>query len=65
MWRTASAVAGLITARNATLGAGVHLHLEPTGGHLGYVSRDLPQYRWMDYALGHYLDALMSQLATR
>lgn len=51
--------------RNASLGAGIHLHLEPTGGHLGYVARDLPQYRWMDYALGHYLDALMSHLATR
>lgn len=46
--------------RDAVLGPGVHLHMERHGGHQGYVSRDLPQYRYMDYAIGHYLDALLS-----
>jgi predicted alpha/beta-fold hydrolase len=45
--------------RRAALGPGVHLHLEKHGGHLGYVSRALPHYRWLDYALGHYLDQLL------
>jgi len=36
----------------------VHLHAEATGGHMGYVSRDLPDHRWLDYALEHYLGAL-------
>lgn len=44
----------------ATLGPGVHLHLEAQGGHLGYVSRDLPHRRWLDYGLGHYIDQLLS-----
>lgn len=47
--------------RRAALGPGIHLHLEPSGGHLGYVSRDLPSRRWLDYALGHYLDQLLQQ----
>jgi len=37
----------------------VHLHLEATGGHMGYISRNLPDYRWLEYALVHYLDALI------
>jgi hypothetical protein len=36
----------------------VHLHVEPTGGHMGYLSRNLEGWRWLDYALEHYLDAL-------
>ena len=44
------------------LGPGIHLHVEAQGGHLGYVSRDLPYRRWLDYALGHYLDQLLSRL---
>ncbi len=43
----------------AQLGPGVHLHIEKQGGHLGYVSRDLPYRRWLDYGLGHYLDQLL------
>lgn len=45
--------------QRAALGPGIHLHLERHGGHLGYVSRDLPYRRWLDYALGHYLDQLL------
>jgi hypothetical protein len=45
----------------AALGPGVHLHIEAQGGHLGYVSRDLPYRRWLDYGLGHYLDQLIGQ----
>jgi hypothetical protein len=40
------------------LGPGVHLHVEAAGGHMGYVSRNLPDRRWLDYALEHYLGAL-------
>jgi predicted alpha/beta-fold hydrolase len=36
----------------------VHLHVEATGGHMGYVTRNLPDRRWLDYALTHYLAAL-------
>lgn len=43
---------------DAQLGPGIHLHLERHGGHIGYLSRDLPNRRWLDYALGHYLDQL-------
>lgn len=46
--------------QRARLGPGVHLHLERHGGHLGYVSRDLPTRRWLDYGLGHYLDQLLA-----
>lgn len=43
------------------LGPGVHLHVEVTGGHMGYLSRNLPGLRWLDYALDHYV----AQLAGR
>jgi hypothetical protein len=43
----------------AKLGPNVHLHMEARGGHMGYVSRDLPDRRWLNYALGHYLDELL------
>lgn len=36
----------------------VHLHVEATGGHMGYVTRNLPDHRWLDYAVSHYLDGL-------
>jgi hypothetical protein len=36
----------------------VHLHVERVGGHMGYVSRNLKDYRWLEYALEHYLAAL-------
>ena len=40
------------------LSPAVHLHAEPTGGHMGYLSRNLPGHRWLDYALEHYLAQL-------
>jgi hypothetical protein len=36
----------------------VHLHVERTGGHMGYVSGNLEDRRWLDYALEHYLNEL-------
>lgn len=36
----------------------VHLHAEVHGGHLGYFSSGLPGYRWLDYALDHYVREL-------
>lgn len=38
----------------------VHLHAEATGGHMGYLTRNLPDHRWLDYALDHYLRELES-----
>jgi len=38
----------------------VHLHLEDRGGHMGYLSRDLPGHRWLPYAVEHYTKALLS-----
>lgn len=38
----------------ARLSASVHLHIEKTGGHMGYLSRHktpLGTHRWLDYAL--------------
>ena len=40
------------------LPAAVHLHLEATGGHMGYVTRNRPDHRWLDYALLHYVNEL-------
>ena len=37
----------------------VHLHVERSGGHMGYVSRNLPDRHWLDYALDHYLGQLL------
>lgn len=39
----------------------VHLHLEPRGGHMGYLSRDLPGRRWLPYAVEHYARELLSR----
>lgn len=41
----------------------IHVHAEATGGHMGYISRDLPGYRWMDQALSHYVQALVELAA--
>lgn len=41
-----------------TLSPAVHLHVERFGGHMGYVSDNLPDRRWLDYALEHYLNEL-------
>ncbi len=37
----------------------VHLHVEATGGHMGYVTSNLPDHRWLDYAADHYLRELL------
>lgn len=39
----------------------VQLHLEPIGGHMGYLSRGGASRRWLDLALGHYLDELLDR----
>lgn len=49
--------------QNAPLPAAVHLHVEPSGGHIGYVaSTRLAWTRWLDGALGHYVDELVTAL---
>ena len=40
--------------------AAVHLHVEATGGHMGYMGLGIPGRRWLDYALDHYLGALLA-----
>ncbi len=45
--------------RESLLSDSVHLHIEATGGHMGYISKTSPRDRWLDEALGHYLDALL------
>lgn len=39
----------------------VHLHLEASGGHMGYLSRDLPGHRWLPFAVEHYAKELLSE----
>jgi hypothetical protein len=39
----------------------IHLHVERHGGHMGYVSRNLRDRRWLDYALEHYVDELVAR----
>lgn len=39
----------------------VHVHIEGSGGHVGYLSREATPYgsrRWLDYAIDHYLGEL-------
>jgi predicted alpha/beta-fold hydrolase len=44
---------------SATLSPQVHLHLEKSGGHMGYLAKKgLGYYRWLDHALEVYLKAL-------
>jgi predicted alpha/beta-fold hydrolase len=43
----------------------VHVHLEATGGHMGYLSRNLEGFRWLDYALVHYVQALAAAAGAR
>ncbi len=38
----------------------VHLHLEPYGGHMGYLSHNVPGYRWLPYAIAHYAQQLLA-----
>ena len=46
-------------AAEADLPPAVHLHLEARGGHMGYLSRDLPGHRWLPYAVEHYMAELL------
>ncbi|MCC6513688.1 MAG: hypothetical protein IT187_06715 [Geothrix sp.] len=46
-------------AVEAELSSQVHLHLEDHGGHMGYLSRDLPGHRWLPYAVEHYARQLL------
>lgn len=43
-----------------TLSPMIHLHIERFGGHLGYVSGNLPGRHWLDYSLTHYVRELLS-----
>ncbi len=47
-------------AAEALPSSAVYLHLEPCGGHMGYLSRDLPDHRWLPYALEHYARQLLA-----
>ena len=40
----------------------VFLHLEATGGHMGYLDATIPDRRWMDEAVSHYLEELRVRL---
>jgi hypothetical protein len=43
----------------AALSERIFLHVEPSGGHVGYLrARGLGAGRWLDGALGHYVDEL-------
>ncbi len=48
-------------AVEAAPSSAVHLHLEAQGGHMGYLSRDLPGHRWLPYAVDHYARQLLAQ----
>jgi len=43
------------------IAAATHLHIEPRGGHMGYLGRGIPRRRWMDYALDHYVKELTAE----
>jgi predicted alpha/beta-fold hydrolase len=46
---------------SAKLPEAVHLHLEKSGGHLGFLTREntpLGTRRWIDYALSYYVEAI-------
>ncbi len=44
--------------------AAVHLHVEPSGGHVGYLARDVPGWRWLEGALEHFAASLTSPAGT-
>jgi hypothetical protein len=46
--------------QGADLSSTLHLHEESTGGHMGYVGKGIPAFRWLDYALDHYLGELLA-----
>ena len=37
----------------------IQMHVEPFGGHMGYITRNLPDRTWLNYAIEHYLDELL------
>lgn len=47
-------------AMEASPSPAVHLHLEDCGGHMGYLSRDLPGHRWLPFAVAHYAKELLA-----
>jgi len=52
--------------QQATYSPWAYCHLEPHGGHMGYLTRDpIPGfgYRWLDFALDHYLGHLTDLFA--
>lgn len=44
------------------LGPGIVLHVEPQGGHMGYLDSRLPGGRWLDAALELGMDGLLAQV---
>jgi predicted alpha/beta-fold hydrolase len=40
--------------RKVALSSSIHFHLEPHGGHMGYISHDSPGRRWLEPALLHF-----------
>lgn len=49
--------------RDAELSPSCHLHIEKTGGHMGYISGANTPFgtkRWLDYALDEFLGALVA-----
>jgi predicted alpha/beta-fold hydrolase len=52
--------------REARLPESVLLHVEPVGGHVGYLARDGLGWRhWLDGALVHYVEALAARARPR
>jgi len=46
--------------RGVELGDAILLHIEPRGGHVGYLARSgLAYEHWLDAALAHYVDELV------
>ena len=41
------------------LSPSIHLHVEAFGGHMGYITSNLPDRTWLNYAIEHYLDELL------
>jgi predicted alpha/beta-fold hydrolase len=41
--------------------AAIHLHVEPRGGHMGYLSRDHADHRWLEPTLLHFANALQNR----
>jgi hypothetical protein len=52
---------------NLPRSASIQLHVEPFGGHMGYITSNLADHSWLNYAIEHYLDELLpgAALGTR